>query len=622
MNLVIVESPSKAKKIAGFLGEGWRVEACRGHVRDLPRTELGIAVEQNFHPTYELLPGKGNMVRRILKAAKDADAIYLATDPDREGEAIAWHLLQMTRLPKDKPIYRSTFSAITKQAVLDAIQNPRQLDTALVEAQQTRRIVDRLVGYLVSPLACKALGSRLSAGRVQSVCLRLAVEREREIEAFTPQTYWKIAVELEADGQTFTSNLQRIKGAKPQFGDKAQAEKLVTLLQSAQFWVSKAGQYNSSRNPLPPFTTSSLQQAAAKGLVLSPEQTMQLAQQLYEAGLITYHRTDGVSVAPEAQKTTTMLILKNYGSNYLPEKPPIYKTKSANAQEAHECIRPTDISHLPDAEKGTGAALYDLIWKRFIASQMAAAQYTVTGAIIHAGQHQQKPFPLEFKAQGRELAFDGFLRVYEEPADEGDEEESSAKLPVLKQGQSLSLVDAPVSEKQTCAPARYTEAALIQTLEKQGIGRPSTYASMVGTVKGRGYIKLTKKRLVPTVLGVQLCDFVVGHFPQVFETSYTALLESQLDEIAAGDKTRLSTLQGFWQQFQPVLGEATKATLELLKARPQPEPIGELCPDCGGDLLLRQGKKGAFIGCSNYPTCTFTREAESKPLVLHPAGED
>lgn len=624
MKLVIVESPAKAKKIASFLGEGWRVEASRGHVRDLPRTELGVDVAHDFRPSYELLPRKGNLVRRLMKATKDADAIYLATDPDREGEAIAWHLLQMARLPKAKQIHRATFTAITKQTVLDALNDPRQLDTALVEAQQTRRIVDRLVGYLVSPLACKALDGRLSAGRVQSVCLRLVVEREREIDNFIAQTYWTLAVNVSANGQAFVAKLHRIKNASPQFTSLEQAEKIAGLMKNTHMWVAKAGQHTKERKPLPPFTTSSLQQAAAKGLGLSPERTMQVAQMLYEAGLITYHRTDGVSVAQEAQQAAGMVILRQYGEQYLPEQPPVYKTKSANAQEAHEAIRPTDVNHLPDAEKGEGAALYELIWKRFVASQMANATYTVTAAILHAGQSQQKPFPLELRAQGRELAFDGFLRVYEEPADDGEDEdnEDAATVPVLKQGQMLDVVDVPVTEKQTRPPARFTEAMLVQTLEKQGIGRPSTFASTVKVLKDRKYVKLSKKRIEASDLGLRLNDFLVEQFPQVFAYDYTAKMEAQLDEIASGDSTRLATLQTFWKNFQPALGAATESTLAQMKARPQAQAIGEACPDCGGDLLQREGKNGAFIGCSNYPTCAYTRAAESKPLVLRPAVEE
>ncbi len=480
MKLVIVESPAKSKKIAGFLGSGWRVEACLGHVRDLPETELGVEVAADFRPTYEVLPGKSNVVKKLLKAIKDAEAVYVATDPDREGEAIAWHLLKLANVPKDKPVYRALFHAITQDAVREAVVHPRALDVNLVEAQQARRIVDRLVGYLASPLAAKALDGKFSAGRVQSVCLRLVVEREREIEGFTPETYWTLGLKLAAEGGEFTAKLHRVKGADSTFKTREPLDKLMTLLQTAQMWVGKAGRSVKARNPLPPFTTSSLQQAASKGLGLSPDKTMALAQTLYEQGWITYMRTDGVSIAPEAQTAARDYIAREHGSDYLPPEPPTYTVKTANAQEAHEAIRPTDVNRLPKDVAGDGAALYALIWKRFIASQMSSALYTVTGAVIYAGKAPGQPFPLEFRAQGRSLLFDGFLKVYEEPADEGEEgNEETGTLPPLKDNQPIQLVVPQVEDHQTRAPARYTEAALVQALEQRGIGRPSTYASMV-----------------------------------------------------------------------------------------------------------------------------------------------
>jgi DNA topoisomerase I len=485
MKLVIVESPAKAKKIAGYLGDGWKVEACRGHVRDLPEKELGVNVEQDFRPQYVVLPGKGNLVKKLVKAIREADAVYLATDPDREGEAIAWHLLQLTGDLKDKSVLRAAFNAITKEAVKAALAKPRQLDAALVEAQAARRVVDRLVGYLVSPLACKALDGRLSAGRVQSVALRLVVEREREIEGFTPETYWTIRALLDAGDvspgtSVFKAKLHRLKDADVKFASRDQAEKLAGLLRGATFWTGKAGQTIKSRNPLPPFTTSSLQQAASKGLGLSPEKTMALAQTLYEQGRITYHRTDAVHVAPEAQATACEVIRREYGEAYLPPTPRTYKTKTTNAQEAHEAIRPTDVSKLPgENPDGDGAKLYALIWRRFVASQMTPARYTVTGALIHAGQAREKPFPLVFKASGRELIFDGFLRVYEEPEDVDVEADEVGIMPALKEGQPLQLVDLPVDESQTRPSSRFSEAALVQALEKRGVGRPSTFASMV-----------------------------------------------------------------------------------------------------------------------------------------------
>lgn len=573
MKLLIVESPAKAKKIAHFLGEAWRVEACLGHIRDLPETELGVEVEKGFQPTYEVLPGKGNVVRRLLKAMKDAEAVYLATDPDREGEAIAWHLLELARLPKSKPIYRATFSAITAEAVRSAVEKPRSLDANLVEAQHARRIVDRLVGYLASPLAAKALDGKYSAGRVQSVSLRLVVEREREIEVFTSEPFWTLALKLEADGIPFTAKLVRLKGTELPFKSRDLPDKLIALLRDAVVWVEKAGAKERLRAPLPPFTTSSLQQAAAKGLGLSPERTMTLAQTLYEAGLITYMRTDGVAIAPEAQAAAREFIQRDYGKDYHPPTPPTYAVKAANAQEAHEAIRPTDVHRLPQGVEGDGAALYALIWRRFVASQMQPARYHTAGAVIYAGKKQGQPFPMEFRAQGETLLFDGFLKVYEEPLDEGDEREASAVLPPLQAGQTFTQCTPEVTEGATRAPARYTEAALVQALERHGIGRPSTYAGMVKIIKEKGYVKVEKRRLVPTASGIALCDFLTAHFGDVLAYDYTARLESGLDEIAAGERTRLEVLQTFWHGFQPQLRTATEYALGQVKARHTARPL-------------------------------------------------
>ncbi len=573
MKLVIVESPAKSKKIAGFLGPGWRVEASLGHVRDLPEDALGVEVEADFRPTYTVLPGKGNVVKKLLKAIKEAEAVYVATDPDREGEAIAWHLLKLANVPKDKPVYRAAFHAITQDAVREAVTHPRPLDVNLVEAQQARRIVDRLVGYLASPLAAKALDGKFSAGRVQSVCLRLVVEREREIADFTPQPYWTLALKLAADGEEFTVKLHRVKGADSTFKTREPLDKLVMLLNGAQVWVGKSGQTVKTRHPLPPFTTSSLQQAASKALGLSPDRTMALAQTLYENGMITYMRTDGVSVAPEAQRAARSYIADTYGVDYLPPEVPTYTIRTANAQEAHEAIRPTDVTRLPEDVDGDGAALYALIWKRFVASQMAPALYEVIGAVIYAGKVHGQPFPLEFRAAGRTLVIDGFLKVYEEPADEGEEEDESGSLPPLTSGEALTLVTLLVEEHQTRAPARYTEAALVAALEQRGIGRPSTYASMVKTIKDKGYVKVSQKRLVPTENGMALCDFLTAHFADVLAYDYTARLEESLDRIAAGDTTRLAVLQAFWAGFQPQVGGAAEHALGQVKARQTPKPL-------------------------------------------------
>lgn len=569
MNLVIVESPTKAKTIASFLGHGWRVEACRGHVRDLPVTSLGIDLTADFRPTYEVLPGKGALVRRLLKAMTAAETIYLATDPDREGEAIAWHLLALANLPRSKPIYRAAFHAITKEAVQAAVATPRALDVPLVEAQQARRIVDRLVGYLTSPLAAKALSGPASAGRVQSVCLRLVVEREREIERFTPDTFWTLTLTLAAERTEFQATLSRVKEVEGRTKTREPLDRLTMLLKNAQIWVHKAGRSLKRRSPLPPFTTSSLQQAAAKALELSPDRTMALAQILYEQGWITYMRTDGVSVAPDAQETARDYITHAYGPDYLPPEPPIYTVKTAHAQEAHEAIRPTDLQRLPQAVSGEGAALYALIWRRFLASQMAPAQDSVTVALIAAGQTREQPFPLEFRAQGRTQVFDGFRKVYEEPSDEGDPtSEPTTPLPLLRDQQALTLVAPQVEDCQTRAPARYTEAALVQALEQRGIGRPSTYASMVKTVKDRGYVTLQHKRLVPTERGQRLCAVLTTHFADVLAEEYTARLETQLDQIAQGQRTRLEVLQAFWATFEPQLRQASSLLLATEPSKP------------------------------------------------------
>lgn len=577
MKLLIVESPAKAKKITGFLDADWRVEACLGHVRDLPETELGVDLQDDFKPTYQVLPRKNSLVKRLLKAIKQAEAVYLATDPDREGEAIAWHLLKLAQLPPDKAVYRAAFTAITPDTVRQALAKPRALDLNLVEAQQTRRIVDRLVGYLASPLAAKALDGKFSAGRVQSACLRLVVEREREIDAFTPQPYWTLALKLTADDHPFIVPLHRIKGADSTFATRAPLDKLAALLQTAQLWVHKIASTVKARYPFPPFTTASLQQAAAKGLGLSPEKTMALAQTLYEQGWISYHRTDGVAVAPEAQTAARDLIRREYGEDYLPSDPPPFRSKIRNAQEAHEAIRPTDLSRMPTPPDtdGDGAALYALIWKRFIASQMAPALYNLKRLMIYAGKRHGHPYPVEFRAQQRSLLFDGFLKLYEEPAEDDDtnENENADPLPHLTEGQPLKLVETLIEEHQTRAPARYTEAALVQALEQHGIGRPSTYASMVRTLKEKGYVKLNQKRLVPTPNGIALCDFLTSHFAEVLAVDYTARLEAQLDQITTGETTRLDVLQHFWTAFQPQLKEAADLVLFQLKGRHAAKPL-------------------------------------------------
>ena len=619
--LMILESAAKAKTISHILGPGWRVEATRGHVRDLPQSTLGIEVDADFRPVYEVLPRQANIVRRLLKAIREAEAVYVASDPDREGEAIAWHVLQLADLPPDKPVYRVTFTAITESAVKAAVASPRSVDLNLVEAQQTRRIVDRLVGYLVSPVACQALDGRYSAGRVQSTCLRLVVERERQITAFTPEIYWTLDALLKADTGEFTARLNNVKQQSAERLNHEQVQSLTKGLTNAAFWVGSVKHGEQRRNPYPPFTTSTLQQAASQVLGLSPERTMQIAQRLYEAGQITYHRTDGVDVAPEAQRAALQYVARTYGGDYVPNQPHSYQAKTQHAQEAHEAIRPTDVTRVPDEIEGDGAALYTLIWQRFVASQMAPARYTVQAVEILAGKTHGQPYPLSFQAKGRTLTFDGFLKVYQEPPDPDAEVETDSSLPFLQEGAVLHLVEWLPVERQTKAPPRFTEASLVRELERLGVGRPSTYASMVQTLKQREYAKLQKKRLVPTDTGTLLCDFLVEHFPDLFAVPYTARLEEALDAVARGEATRLAVLKAFWADFTPHLGAAGQIAQQQTRAcHKPPTPIDETCPACGGELVERKGKHGSFIGCMNYPDCGYTRGLEHKPVTLRGAS--
>ena len=613
--LMIVESPAKAKKISGYLGAGWQVLSSMGHVCDLPAKALGVAVDDAFTLTYEVLPNKGKLVKRLTQAIRDASTIYVATDPDREGEAIAWHILKLAKVPKDKPIYRVTFNAITADAVKRAVVSSRPLDTELIEAQQTRRIVDRLVGYLASPLACQTLDGRYSAGRVQSACLRLIVERERAIGAFVPQDYQQLSVRLGTETDGFIAKLHRIKGADTRFNDPAKLSRLVDLLGGSTFTVESVKQTENVKQPAPPFTTSTLQQSASQTLGLSPDRVMDLAQLLYEQGLITYHRTDGVSVAPEAQMTARAYIDLTYGADYLPAQPPTYHAKSASAQEAHEGIRPTDIAHLPQAVDGDGMALYKLIWEWFIASQMAGSRESVTTVIIHASRNDKR-YPLEFRAVGRRPVFDGFQKVYQAV----DDEEERLTLPDLQPKQSLTALELWVTDHQTQPPNRFSEAGLIAELERVGIGRPSTYASTVKHIKDKGYVRRDKKHLIPTETGEKLLDYLLAHFGTVFDVGYIASLETDLDRIASGEQTRLAVLRAFWEDFQPHLTTAAQGASDRVKSRPQPQPTGEPCPKCGAELLERHGSRGSFIGCSAFPQCTYTRGLE--PVLLHATEQD
>jgi DNA topoisomerase-1 len=615
--LLLTESPSKVKTLKTIAGQGWRVEATRGHVRDLPQDKLGVEVNEDFRPLYEVPQRQANTVRRLIKAMRDAEAIYVATDPDREGEAIAWHILQLAELPPHKPVYRISFTAITESAVKTALASPRPLDVNLVEAQQARRIVDRLVGYLVSPLACEALDGRYSAGRVQSACLRMVVERERRIAAFTPETFWTLNARLGVETGEFTVRINTVKGQKVEHLTREQITALTGGLNNAVFWVGSARHEEQIRRPTSPFTTSTLQQAASSALGLSPERTMQIAQRLYEAGQITYMRTDGVEIAPEAQEAARRHIVTTYGGDYIPNQPPVYQAKTKHAQEAHEAIRPTDVAHTPLDTEGEGAALYNLIWRRFVASQMAPARYGVQVVEILAGKTHAQPYPLAFEAKSRTVIFEGYLKIYQELPDPDTEEEVETSLPPLVEGAALRLLEWLPVEHSTKTPPRFTQASLVRELERLGIGRPSTYASMVQTLTERGYAALQDKRLVPTESGLTLCDFLVAHFPDLFAAPYTARLEDSLDAVARGTVPRLAVLQSFWSDFAPQLSAAGQVAQQQARARRTPPTCtGETCPACGGDLVERSGKTGKFIGCMNYPDCAYTRGLEHKPVTL------
>ena len=628
--MVVVESPAKAKTIGGILGRGYRVVASMGHVRDLPRKAMGVDIDNRFRPRYVTAPGKRKVVSRLKEAAAGVDAVYLATDLDREGEAIAWHVLQVLRLPKRVPVYRVTFHEITRRAIEAAFQQSSSLNRALVEAQQTRRILDRLVGYSISPLLWKRIRGvkGLSAGRVQTVALRLIVDREREIKAFVPVEYWSIDALLAQqipEPVPFLAGLWRIDGKEADLKNRDDAQAIVDALEVALYWVEKVEQKRQSRHPWPPFTTSTLQQAAAKALNFLPKLTMKVAQQLYEGvslgeegrvGLITYMRTDSTYVAPEAQATAREVIVHYWGESYVPSRPPVYKTKVKSAQEAHEAIRPTNPQRTPRQVRPfldeKQDRLYTLIWRRFIASQMKPAVYDVTTALIPtAKETRENRLPYLFRARGRVLIFDGFLKVYEEQKDVGEEEKEEKPLPPLKPGEDLDLLELIPRQHWTKPPPRYTEASLIKELERRGIGRPSTFAAMVALIKDRSYVRREKRVLVPTAVGFTVCDLLVAAFPELFDYDFTARMEGQLDDIAEGRAERLVTLEQFWAGLSVTMERAKEEMPVVKLEKEKAQPTGKKCPECGGKLVRRKGKYGYFVGCANYPRCKYVQRRRS-----------
>ncbi len=638
MHLVIVESPTKAKALRGFLGRDYRVLASMGHVRDLPLKQLGVDVEHSFRPTYHLCKGARKVLKRLRETVEKASDIYLATDPDREGEAIAWHVLQAAKI-RGKPVHRVTFHEITPQAVKAALSAPGSLDMDLVNAQQARRILDRLVGYQVSPVLWKAIKGRkgLSAGRVQTVALRLVVEQDREIENFTPVEYWTLETEFSKvnDDRRFRARLVRVGPTnkdKPDLKTEADAQAIIEALEGADYRVLKVKKQTKSRRPYPPYITSTLQQDAANRLHWGADKTMKIAQQLYEGvklpeegivGLITYMRTDSVHVAESAQQEAREVIARYWGDEYLPERPPRYKTKAKVAQEAHEAIRPTSSQRTPRALREhltpDQTKLYELVWRRFIASQMKPAVYNVTTVDIGCARDGQD-LPYVFRASGRELVFEGFLKAYQVAEQKPAEEDGAAGqvLPPLVDGEALVLHGLFPEQHFSKPPPHFTEASLIKELERLGIGRPSTYASIIRTIVKREYVERKRKSLLATELGFIVCDFLVAQFPDLFAVGFTAQMEEDLDRIARGERPWVKVLREFYDPFAVTLEHAQEAAragpvtvVAPSKSKKKALPAGEKCPACGGEAVLRKGKYGHFRSCANFPRCKW-----SAPLAV------
>ena len=613
-SLVIVESPTKAKTINKYLGRNYTVRASLGHVKDLPKKELGIDVENNFEPTYEVIPGKTKVLAELKKLAKDADAIYLATDPDREGEAIGAHLAEVLgKTKKDqKKIFRVLFHEITPKAIKAAFDQAGQVNTNLVDAQQARRVLDRLVGYKISPLLWDKVRRGLSAGRVQTVALRLIVEREREIRAFVPREYWTIHALLEAGAPPqFEAKLLKYKGEEIEVPNQAEADRIVSAVERATWQVGSVQQKEKRRHPAPPFTTSKLQQEAYNKLRFSAKRTMMLAQRLYEGvelgeegsvALITYMRTDSVRVSSDALGAVREYIGASYGADYLPEKPNFYKSKK-EAQEAHEAIRPTEVMRAPDDVKryleDDVYKLYRLIWQRFVGSQMVPAVFDQTTIDINAGDYV-------FRATGSVMKFNGFLSVYEEAREEKDEEaeEEGRTLPRVSEGERLRLEKIRPDQHFTEPRPRYTEATLVKELEEKGIGRPSTYATIISTIVEREYVTKDQGRFAPTMLGEKVSDLLVRSFEDIFDVGFTAKMEDELDEIEEGKLPWRQSVKEFYGRFEEDLEQA-KGEMESYKAG---IPTDEKCEKCGAGLLERISRHGFFLGCSRYPDCDFIRD--------------
>jgi DNA topoisomerase I len=627
-DLVIVESPAKAKTIEKILGKGYTVKASVGHVRDLPPKRLGVDLQDGFTPEYIVIRGKAKVLDELRASAKRAGKIYLAPDPDREGEAIAWHIAQELDGQERDTIYRVLFNEITPRAITEAMRNPGRIDEDKVNAQQARRILDRLVGYQISPLLWRKVRRGLSAGRVQSVALRLICEREKEIDAFVPQEYWTVTVVLEGDQPpSFEAQLVKIGGKKAQIQAAEMAHAIAGQLRNAQFVVGDVKTRERRRQPPAPFITSRLQQEGANRLRFSARKTMTLAQGLYEGlaigpdgvvGLITYMRTDSTRVSEDAQRETLEFINTTYGQQYAPEKPNVYRSKK-NAQDAHEAIRPTSTLRTSDQIHAyldrDHQALYHLIWSRFVASQMRPATFDVTTADIAAGEYG-------LRASGSVLKFDGFLKVYTEDrpttaAGSDEEADQNRALPPLHAGQVLRVLEVKPEQHFTQPPPRYTEASLVAELEKRGIGRPSTYATILSVIQDRDYVETKERKFYPTELGRLVSDLLVEHFPDIMDVEFTAAMENLLDQVEEGKRPWVGVLRDFYEPFEKHLQAASQ---RMPSVKNMVEPTTEICEKCGKPMVIRLGRYGKFLACSGYPECKATRPLKSEDTGANQVG--
>ena len=628
--LVVVESPTKVRTIKKYLGKDYNVAATVGHIKDLPGKEMGIDVDNDFKPKYSYIPGKQKVVKSLKQAAGNTNAVYLAPDPDREGEAIAWHTAEVLK-KKGRNFYRVLFHELTQNSIRKAMAEPEDLDRSKYEAQQARRILDRLVGYQVSPLLWRKVKGGLSAGRVQSVAVRIICERERAIQAFVPVEYWSITADLESDvPPPFSAKLVKKDGAKLTIPDEKAAKQILQELDGQQFVVDKIQKKITKKNPLPPFTTSKLQQEAIRKLRFSARKTMMIAQQLYEGidlgpgepvGLITYMRTDSTRIAAEAAVEAQQLILDRFGKEYALEKPRYFKNKK-KVQDAHEAIRPTSVANTPEEIKAHLSpeqyALYQLIWQRFVASQMAQALINQVSLSIKAGAYI-------FTASGSTVKFAGFMALYQSVDEQmaSDSEKRKPKLPTLSQGALLNLKKLEPKQHFTMPPPRFSEASLVKELEENGIGRPSTYASILSTIRGKGYVDLVKGYFRPNELGFIVNDLLVKNFPEIFDVEFTAKMEENLDQVESEKVNSLQVLNRFYKPFKKDLDSASDG---MLSVKGVGMPTELTCPECGKPLRIKVGKNGHFLACSGYPECThssdYTRDEKGQiQPVEHPAEE-